>query len=263
MIFSLPIIASMFVLHFRSFDMSPAVAIGCAEVASSIAQRLGEVAFVQDQAGVFRAVFEHGYESYPNCSESEPIAYALARTAELGFARLPIDIDGRKLSTVNELVEALAARHPRSARIATVRARRLVTIVSAEAALAIDSSYPPAVLALAAAKLAADDPKAALKLLDGLRKVNSLPGFHTLRARILFADGNSRAAVREASQDARGNWTDAIEPFLTMAVRRDAEEALGRALLGAGKRSQGISHLRSAADMGSDAAKQALAAQHD
>jgi hypothetical protein len=280
---NLPMIVLTFVLHLLTFDVEvravhepddlavadvrhlhgPTTGTGCDEVAASIAQRLRELAFVQDQAGVFRSVFERAHESYPNCPESEPIAYALARSAELGFARLPIAIDGRTLPTADQVVDVLAARHPHSARIATVRARRISTVASAEAALAIDSSYTPAVLALAAAKSATNDPEGALKLLDGIRNVKSTPGFHTLRARVLLADGNSRAAVREAKQDISGTWNDTLEPFLITAVRRDAEEALGRALLVTGKRAQGIGHLRSAAEMGSDGAKQALATHQE
>jgi hypothetical protein len=243
--------------------LSPAAGTKCGEATSQIIQALRNVAYAQDQSGAFHGLFEQSYALFQLCPDSEPIAYALARSTELGFARLPIEIDGLRMTSAVEIVAQLAVRHTRSARIATIHARQLSTVESADAALAIDPSYAPAKLALAAAKTGAGQPKAALTILKDIKNVATLPGFHTVRARSLLADGDSSAAANEARSDINGHWAEPIEPLLMLAVRRDAEETLGRALLATGKRAQATRHLRVAAGLGSHSAEDAITQLRD
>jgi hypothetical protein len=240
-----------------SRDHGPDADVSCDELSSNLARAFKIVALAREQTGAFRALFDQSYEAYQSCPDAELVGYALARSTELGFANLPVELDGQTLTNAAAVIERLGSRQPRSGRIATVRARQVSTMASAQAALAVDPSYSPATLALAAATMA-NDPKAALKLMDGIRDIKALPGFHTLRARILLAAGNARAAAIEARHDIDGAWADTIEPFWMVGVRREAEEVLGRALLASGRRPQALSHLRAAAELGSAAARAVL-----
>ena len=223
----------------------------CEAASREVAEDLRGVAIVADQAGAFRRAFEHGRKALASCPDSETPWYALIRAAELGFGQFPVQVSGQSVASAIEAARQAAARQPGSVRILTVLARLEGKVPLARDADSRQPAYAPARVALAAALVEAGEAREALALLKSTPALEATPGTHTIRARALIALGRPRDAVAEARRDRDGSWPDAPEPFLMAAVRRDAEEALGHALLADHRSKEAAVHLRAAAALGS------------
>jgi hypothetical protein len=74
----------------------------------------------------------------------------------------------------------------------------------------------------------------------------------------LLSAGRAHEAVAEVRPDLDGGWPIAPEPFLIKAVRCDAEETLGLALLADHRAREARTHLMAAQKLGSLGAAAAL-----
>lgn len=126
------------------------------------------------------------------CPTNETVWYAVLRALELTSPtrRAPI-----------ELVDRARAAVPGSVRIETIRARTLVTMDAAQAAVRIDPAYVPAQVALAEAYAQAGDRASALRVLQSVRGLNRVAGGPLLLAQIAAALGDWRVAAKAASQE--------------------------------------------------------------
>jgi hypothetical protein len=211
-----------------------------------------------DQAGALRQQFTRAAEALAECADSEALWYVLVRAAELGADRFPVTIGSRTFATPLDAAREAASRAPESARIATVLARLDATVASARRAVALDEKWAPARLALAAALAAEGASQEADGIFADTGVMQSVPGANTVRARVLLERSKPEEAAALARRDLAGVWSKAPEFFLMSAVRRDAAETLGLALLAAHQPKQAVRPLNDAADLGSERAREAL-----
>jgi hypothetical protein len=216
------------------------------------------VRYAADQAGAVRSQYRQAAEALAQCPESEPHWYLLIRAAELGAGEFPVTIGGQTFATPLDAAREAAARAPGSARIVTVLARLDATVESARRAVALDEKWEPARLALAVALAAGGSNGEADAIFADKSMMQSVPGAHTARARVLIEQGKPQEAAALARRDLTGAWPHAEEPFLTSVIRRDAAETLGLALLAAHQPKQAAPHLKEAAALGSERARTAL-----
>lgn len=235
-----------------------AKAADCAAPAGTAATLNVLGSYAADQVGALRSQYAHAVETLAECSDSEPLWYALIRAAELGVGEFPLVIGARTFATPIDAAREAVSRVPGSARIATVLARLDSTTASARRAVALDAAWGPALAALAAALAAEGSNGEADAILATTSVTKSVPGANTVRARILIALGKPEQAAALARRDLGDVWPDAPEPFLMSVVRRDATETLGLALLAAHQPKQAAPHLKAAAALGSERARTVL-----
>lgn len=229
----------------------------CEVEGASVEQELWQMRIAMDAIGSLQIAFDHSRSALPDCPQSEPMWYAIARAAELGVVEFPIEVPGRALPTALDAGRAAAAQCPGSVRVWTVLARLEGTESAARSALALDASYAPAALALAAALVAGSKAEEALATLDA-PTVRALPGANTIRSQALLLLGKASAAARFAQLELRDGRDSPAEPTPWQFGRREAEEALGRALYAENRASEAMPHLEAAVDRGSRTAKHLL-----
>ena len=213
--------------------------------------------FVMNSGGAYLSAFDESWQALGKCPDSEPLWYTFARLAELGFERLPMEVAGAHVGTAADAAALARSRQPRSARIAVVDARTHGDIERARSALALDPSYAPARVALAAALFEHQHLDEALPLSDA----PNVPGAASLRARILVtraAPGDAKQAERLARRELTASW-DAPEPYDMQPIRCAAQEALALALHAQHSR-QAKSELDKAVQCGSARANELLRA---
>jgi hypothetical protein len=234
-----------------------AVAVDCRAAAAATTPTLLEES-AADEVGLLRSKFRRAVAALAECPDSEPLWYEVVRGAELHVGNFPLTIGTRTFEAPIEAAHEAAVRAPRSARIATVLARLDSSVESARRAVALDATWGPARLALAAALSAQGSNIEADAILADMSATKSVPGANTARARILMARGKPKEAAALARRDLGDQWFDAPEPYLMSTVRRDAMETLGLALLAANRPKQAAPHLKAAAGLGSARATIAL-----
>jgi hypothetical protein len=233
---------------------APAVTMDCPGVVRSVESELWWNRLVENPLGAMRGSFERSTSALDACADAEALWYALIRGAELDLATLPMVIRGQSYDSVADLVQRAASLYPKSARIWTVRARVLGTEDAARAAVALDAAYTPATVALADALSSADKGEEALSTLDRAR-LRDGPRVHLTRSRALLSMGQARRAAAAARQELASTSLDSPEPFLPMFLQREAEEALGLALLADHQEGPAHAHFLSAARLGSKSAR--------
>jgi hypothetical protein len=166
---------------------------------------------------------------------------------------------GTTVADVRAAVERASERFPKSARIATVRARVLGTAEAAQKAIALDGAWVPAKVALASAQVATSDFNTAVRTLAAAGDLSRIPGAQTLLGRAKLMSGDAAGAL--AALSAEKPIASPLEPT-TLAhdrqVARDATEWTGLAALALGKTDQAIVALVSAASDGGELALKQL-----
>jgi hypothetical protein len=189
-----------------------------------------------EPVGTRREIAREASDGLAKCPESEQIAYVALRATEL--------LRGEPGPEWGRFVAELATRFPRSARIATVKARQDHTVESARRAVAADRNYLPARVALAHALLAAGDTEGARAALEGAVGLKGDDDAEAVLARVRWAQGD----VAGAEQLARGvlqtrPWKEG-EPGATRArASSQAHEVLGLAYLKKGQPDKAAPHL--------------------
>lgn len=220
-----------------------------------IERRLGvdatSIPFAKDELGGFRSLGDAALTALKTCPNSVAIWYLAARSAEVldqpfGDAAFS-EYGGAKKIAVDA-----AAHAPDSAPIATILARVDHTVASARRAYELDPHYRPArnALALALAKDGSFDEALQLSNLPDPRSADRI-----VRARILLAAGQPRAAAREASKALASRQSEQAELTPSFELFRDGNEVLGFALLADGQTKNALHALRVAAAAGSRAAQ--------
>ena len=184
-------------------------------------------------------IYDRAIARLKDCPDTDELAHIALRAIERNLNGHPADRE-----TVAE-AQQLAARFPRSAPVATARARLEATLEAARAAVAIDGKYPPANLALAVALLASGDRKgarAALGLIPDLERVDD--GYATL-ARLDWAEGDVDGAMAAAKKQLTSQG--GIEPgFNVWPGRRIAHEILALGYLKKKRTREAARHLAEA-----------------
>ena len=230
------------------------LALDCSSETTRIDTALWWIGAVKDKMGEMRGIFDSSKSALEVCPDVEVLWYALIRAAELESGSFPAAIRSQSYALPRDLAQHAANLYPKSVRILTVYARLLGTEEAARAALALDSRYVPATIALADALTKAGKGHAALSILENAR-VRSAHGVHLTRSRALLSIGHARRAAASAQKELASPNLDSVEPFLEWYLRRDAEEALGLALRADHQEDAAHAHLLSAARMGSKTAQ--------
>ena len=189
----------------------------CAEIERDLWQELSQLFLVMEPEGSRRSISDRAAEAGAGrCRDSETLAYIRVRVTELG-TQAPLARAGDRQAHV-QLARALALAFPRSARIATVRARAGGTVEDARRAVGLDPSYRPAQVALASALLNAGDAAAADSVmrgvsgLGGLKALASLEDGFSILARIRWARGDVAGAIDAANRQLTGRDLLGVEP---------------------------------------------------
>jgi len=167
------------------------------------------------------------------CSTSEGAWYAILRAREL------LGCDPRRTLGLVDQARRLV---PKSAPIATLRARLMGTALVAKEALALDPSYVPAQLALASALL--DDGRVG-EASAILRKLD-YPEAKGLKARVRFSRRDYRGAVSELGQGGAyvlGGDIFLLEPNAGLRWPWNDDQVLALAYAELGKADAGARHL--------------------
>lgn len=201
-------------------------------------------------------IYDRATESEAQCPNSEPIAYFRLRAAELGRGRPMFDAGKFHPEELKDMAAKAALRFPRSARIATARARIVGTVAAAEQAVALDPNYAPAQVALAAALLQSGQAAEARALLERTPHLAATTDGFSVLARAALDMQDVKAARRAARMALTGLDPDLVEPDA-----RDprpvlsAHETLGIIALEQKEYSEAARHLLIAADNSTQAAQ--------
>jgi tetratricopeptide (TPR) repeat protein len=220
-------------------------------------EHLTQIMLVADPTGWLRSVYNSAQASVVECPDSESVWYALLRSAEILGAE-KVRISRTEVMEYRKAVESAWNQIPHSARIATIRARLLGTVESAESAVSLDPRYAPAHIALARAQLTTGNTSGAQETMRYLAHDRS-PGVHVLLARIEFAQGNYKGAIEQVKRE-RSMTPNPVEPMILpdeVAVR-DSEEVAGLSYLQLGNYHRAAIFLVSATVRGSESGVRSL-----
>lgn len=218
--------------------VSPASTAPCSAEETRLWNRLTASETQMEPEGARLRVHEAAVEALKRCPGNERIAYVSLRAAEL----VPDDVGGD--AEFLKFTQAVVADFPRSVRIATIRARREGSVSAARNALAIDRSYAPAQVALAAALLAAGDKAGARAVIDGVKDLEGTDDGYAVLARICWAERNAVTAIDAARRALRTHRGPSIEPgSADVRARAQAHEILGLAYLEQGHPEAAAPHL--------------------
>jgi DNA-binding SARP family transcriptional activator len=101
---------------------------------------------------------------------------------------------------------------PKSARIATVRARLTSSVEDAQRAISVDPQYGPAVVALAAALLKRGDVDGAKRTIESVKSLERISDGYKVEAEILLAARLPKAAAEAARKQISRGSLNPIEP---------------------------------------------------
>lgn len=212
-----------------------------------------------DSAGAVASAFQQTAQNLAECPGEEDLWYLLLRSAELGGTPYGVTVLGIEIDDLKSAADEVAKRWPRSAKIATIRARALGSVQAAMQAVSLDPSYVPAQTALGAALLRAGDAKAARGVLESAPSLERIPGGYALLARARLDTGDAEGAVQAAAKEPSSSPVDPIEPCIRdERPQRDAKEAAGLAHLAAKRYDKAARLLVEAAAAGSAAARASL-----
>ncbi|HJZ87528.1 MAG TPA: hypothetical protein VKN99_20280 [Polyangia bacterium] len=231
----------------------------CGARSREVAASLGRARLAMSPEAAVRASFEGAVRALAECVGDEELWYLLVRSAELGGGVFPTQVANSTVADLKAAVELAARRNPRSARIATIRARVIGGLQAARQAVALDPAYAPAQVTLAAALFAARDAKAARSVLAARTDLARVPGACALLARACLAEGDASEAIAVAEREPAPSALDLYEPGARdERPRRDAVEVAGLAYLHSGQFDPAAQRLLQAAAEGSAAARTAL-----
>jgi tetratricopeptide (TPR) repeat protein len=221
---------------------APDPGVACAESEAQLRRQLIGTEVQMEPAAARLRVHEAADQALQSCPHSEGIAYLSVRAAEL----VPPDDDD---PTFSKFLDRLMGRFPKSARIATVKARWDKTLVSAQRAAALDGTYGPAQVVLAQALLRAGDVAGADAAIKRVKDLAHLDDGFAVLAQVKWAQGDLDGAMESARKELSGGRVDpTVEPIsdAALAIAR-AHEILGYAYLRLGKAEKAVPHLREAA----------------
>jgi tetratricopeptide (TPR) repeat protein len=227
---------------------------GCASDERAFAKRFSMAVVAMEPESVLGGIYDRATDSERRCPQSEAIAYFRLRAAELGRGGpivRPAEADSAQLETM--ATEAYK-RFPRSARIATARARILGGLEPAKQALGLDPTYAPAKVALAAAMLASGQATEARDLLEQVPNLGSTSDGLTVLARARLKARDLGGAQKAAQLALRGRNIDLVEPDARdPRPELGAHEILGMISLEKKQYSEAAKHLLIAAQNSADA----------
>jgi len=219
----------------------------CEDLRKALDDELNRTSVAMEPESGLASIYDQATGAAARCPDSEGLAYLRLRTAELGRGA-PV---GRQPAAASDewrkLVLTLLAKFPRSARIATIQARASGTIADARHALALDPTYLPARVALAAA-LVSSSPAEAATYLTPEHDLATVSDGYAVLARTRWALGDSAGATEAAKVALHARAFHLIEPD-----GRDprpvsaAHEVLGQVLLAKKRFREAATHLKSAA----------------
>jgi hypothetical protein len=164
-----------------------------------------------EPSGARRAIATGAAEAAGRCLGSEGLAYVRVRAAELDVDSTRIDDGDAKRALASRLATDVLGRFPKSARIATVRARLVGTVEAARGAVAIDAGYVPAKVALASA-LEESDATAAQEILGKTGELALVDDGFAVLARVRWRLGDANGAAAAARKQLTGRKAIRIEP---------------------------------------------------
>jgi tetratricopeptide (TPR) repeat protein len=223
----------------------------CGQVERNVAEQASDLPEVADDIGALRGLGEAAIAALSTCPNSARLWYFAARAAEVldeHYGRATFAPE-----TAASLASAAAAHAPQSAEVATIVARETGKLADARRAYDLNPDYAPARRAYAEALAQAGKPDEALKRLAGSDRLDQLA-----RARVLLRAQRLREAESAARRALSAPAMDG-EPGPEAAFAREANEALGLALVGEGRKREAREPLETAAGLGSRAAQAALA----
>jgi hypothetical protein len=230
-------------------------AVSCATLGNEVWNRLTTAAASMEPENAREAVYEEATQDATTCPDHEKIAYVRLRTLELGVG------DIRLMGTRIELGRSLSRAFPRSAAIATVRARLEGSTSLARQAASLDPSYAPAQVTLATRLLADRDPAGARRALDAVRDLAVVDDGYTVLARLRWSQGDVDGAIQAARREL-GERPLGVEPGggpPEQAAIDQAHEILGLAYLRKGALDKAAPHLLLAKQAGLEDARKAVA----
>jgi hypothetical protein len=208
----------------------------CEQQATSLAKGFLGAELSMEHVREIDDIHKEAIAGLMECPDSDEFAYIALRA-------IVDNLDGRRADDEN-IAEArrLAARFPKSVRVAAARARLDSTLDAARLAVSIDPKYPPANLALAVALLATGDGKGARAALAQIPDLKVLDdGFATL-ARLRWAEGDVDAAMLAAKKQLVSHG--GLEPgFNVWPGRRIAHEILALGYLRKKRTQEAANHL--------------------
>lgn len=188
--------------------------------------------------------------------------YALLRGREMLGQMGPLRVGAANCATLKEAAEFVFGRFDRSPRLAALLARLDGGVVAARAALKVDPTYAPSLLAMARALLREGRGKAARALLERLPELERLQGGAVALARARLATGEPAKALIAAARETNAPGLIGQEPAIHDAwVVREVLEVRGLARLELGAIESGARSLLLAASAGSESARRALSSQ--
>src|SRR5262245_16757038 len=113
----------------------------CGGLERDLSKDLSLSVMAMEPEGTLRSVQRRATEGLKQCPDSETLGYLSVRAAELGVSPTSDDV-GK--AAYRAFAKDTSQRFPRSARIATVRARAERTVAAARSAVSLDSTYSPA-----------------------------------------------------------------------------------------------------------------------
>lgn len=232
----------------------------CAALASAPLTLGGlQIQMVKDQAGALHMQFLNHVEQIDRCPQVEQPWYLMLRLAELGHGQFPAMLAGAQVADARAAADRAVERFPKSARLVTIRARLIGTPEAAQAALALDPTWGPARVALAAAQVHLSDFNTAARTLAQAGDLNRMAGATTLlaRAKLMSGDAAGALAVLTAPQP-EVTLLEPITPPHQRKCERDRAEWTGLAALALGRTDQAIVSLVIAAADGGELARKQL-----
>jgi hypothetical protein len=183
----------------------------CEDLAGELQSNLDNAKMAMEPESALGAIYSRATEARDRCADNEPLAYLRLRAAELGRGA---SVGRQPASSIDEwraLARTLAAKFPKSARIATVQARASGALADARHATELDPSYAPGQVALAAALLSTNPAEAAAGLAS-VKKLSAVSDGYTVLARVRFALHDLAGAAKAATLALHGREVDLIEP---------------------------------------------------
>lgn len=244
----------LFAAGLIALGSAAAAAETCAETESRLRARAAELDVVADQESALRGVAADALAATATCTANERLWYLAARGAEVidpGNGEDPLGAGADALTIAHNGLSHAES----SAALETIIARLTGEIEPARQAIAIAPDYRPAHRALAVALAREGRSAEALAVLgDGQTTPDRMA-----RARVFLALSRPADAIRESQAALAGPFKNPDEPTPISAFQEEINETLGLALIAAGKPGQAKASLKRAADLGSEAARKALA----
>ena len=218
----------------------------CAVLEQGFSNELSVSRMTMEPESARARIFDEATAASKRCRESEGIAYVRVRAIELGTR---VQSQGQAPDSKGlELVREISKGFPKSARIATVRARLEGTTDFARIATSLDPSYGPAQVVLAFTLLSSGDVSGARAAIDRVNDLSGLDDGYAVLARIKWAQGDLSGAKQAANLELNGGRrAHGIEPGGDGAkAQAQAHETLALAYIKEHRANQAVPHLMNA-----------------